>query len=40
MDIGSGAGFPATTLSNFAPHPFVFMHINDIKEYLRKAWEI
>lgn len=20
--------------------PFVFMHINDIKEYLRKAWEI
>lgn len=23
MDIGSGAGFPAGALSNFAPHPFV-----------------
>ena len=22
MDIGSGAGYPAGTLSNFAPHPF------------------
>lgn len=24
MDIGSGAGYPAASLSNFAPHPFVF----------------
>ena len=24
MDIGSGAGYPAAALSNFAPHPFVF----------------
>ena len=24
MDIGSGSGFPSATLSNFAPHPFVF----------------
>lgn len=24
MDIGSGKGYPATSLSNFAPHPFVF----------------
>lgn len=23
MDIGSGAGYPAATLSNFTPHPFV-----------------
>lgn len=23
MDIGSGKGFPASNLSNFAPHPFV-----------------
>lgn len=22
MDIGSGSGYPASTLSNFAPHPF------------------
>ena len=24
MDIGSGAGFPEASLSNFSPHPFVF----------------
>ena len=24
MDIGSGNGFPQASLSNFAPHPFVF----------------
>ena len=24
MDIGSGSGFPAASLSNFSPHPFVF----------------
>ena len=24
MDIGSGSGFPSATLSNFAPHPFIF----------------
>lgn len=24
MDIGSGKGYPADKLSNFAPHPFVF----------------
>ena len=24
MDIGSGKGYPACALSNFAPHPFVF----------------
>ncbi len=23
MDIGSGAGYPAAALSNFAPHPFI-----------------
>ena len=23
MDIGSGAGYPAASLSNFAPHPFI-----------------
>ena len=23
MDIGSGSGWPAAALSNFAPHPFV-----------------
>ena len=23
MDIGSGKGYPASALSNFAPHPFV-----------------
>jgi predicted NAD-dependent protein-ADP-ribosyltransferase YbiA (DUF1768 family) len=22
MDIGSGAGYPASALSNFSPHPF------------------
>ena len=24
MDVGSKAGYPASALSNFAPHPFVF----------------
>lgn len=24
MDIGSGSGYPASALSNFSPHPFVF----------------
>lgn len=24
MDIGSGTGFPSASLSNFAPHPFIF----------------
>jgi len=28
MDIGSGKGYPSTTLSNFAPHPFI---IDDVK---------
>lgn len=23
MDIGSGSGYPAASLSNFAPHPFI-----------------
>lgn len=27
MDIGSGHGYPAGALSNFAPHPFVFRGI-------------
>ena len=27
MDIGSGSGYPASSLSNFAPHPFI---IDDI----------
>lgn len=27
MDIGSGNGYPASALSNFAPHPFVFRGI-------------
>jgi len=30
MDIGSGAGYPASALSNFAPHPFV---IDGVKCY-------
>ncbi len=24
MNIGSGSGYPASALSNFSPHPFVF----------------
>lgn len=28
MDIGSGKGYPASALSNFAPHPFVLDGVN------------
>lgn len=28
MDISSGAGYPASSLSNFAPHEFI---IDDVK---------
>ena len=37
MDIGSGAGFPAGTLSNFAPHPFVIdgVQCNSMEGFLQ-----
>lgn len=37
MDIGSGAGFPAATLSNFAPHPFVIdgVQCNSMEGFLQ-----
>lgn len=28
MDIKSGGGYPAASLSNFAPHPFIFDGVN------------
>jgi len=28
MDIGSGQGYPAGALSNFAPHPFIFRGVS------------
>lgn len=37
MDIGSGAGFPSGTLSNFAPHPFVIdgVECNSMEGFLQ-----
>lgn len=37
MDIGSGAGYPASALSNFAPHPFVFdgVQVNSMEGFLQ-----
>lgn len=37
MDIGSGAGYPAASLSNFAPHPFVFdgVQVNSMEGFLQ-----
>lgn len=37
MDIGSGAGFPGATLSNFAPHPFVIdgVECNSMEGFLQ-----
>ena len=37
MDIGSGAGWPAAALSNFAPHPFVIdgIECNSMEGFLQ-----
>lgn len=37
MDIGSGAGYPAASLSNFSPHPFVFdgVQVNSMEGFLQ-----
>lgn len=37
MDIGSGSGYPSSSLSNFAPHPFVFdgVQINSMEGFLQ-----
>lgn len=37
MDIGSGSGYPSSSLSNFAPHPFVFegIQINSMEGFLQ-----
>jgi predicted NAD-dependent protein-ADP-ribosyltransferase YbiA (DUF1768 family) len=37
MDIGSGAGYPASALSNFAPHPFIMdgVMINSMEGFLQ-----
>ena len=37
MDIGSGNGFPAASLSNFAPHPFVIdgVQCNSMEGFLQ-----
>ncbi len=37
MNIGSGSGYPASALSNFAPHPFVFygIEINSMEGLLQ-----
>lgn len=37
MDIGSGAGYPAAALSNFAPHPFTIDNIecNSMEGFLQ-----
>ena len=37
MDIGSGAGWPASALSNFAPHPFVIdgVECNSMEGFLQ-----
>lgn len=37
MDIGSGAGYPAANLSNFAPHPFVIdgVECNSMEGFLQ-----
>lgn len=37
MDIGSGTGYPAGALSNFAPHPFVFdgVQCNSMEGFLQ-----
>ena len=37
MDIGSGEGYPAASLSNFAPHPFIIDNIecNSMEGFLQ-----
>lgn len=37
MDIGSGSGYPASALSNFAPHPFVIdgVECNSMEGFLQ-----
>ena len=37
MDIGSGKGYPESTLSNFVPHPFVVdgIHCNSMEGFLQ-----
>jgi hypothetical protein len=37
MDIGSGNGYPASALSNFAPHPFILdeVQINSAEGFLQ-----
>lgn len=37
MDIGSGSGYPAAALSNFAPHPFVIdgIECNSMEGFLQ-----
>ena len=37
MDIGSGTGYPASTLSNFAPHPFIIdgVQCNSMEGFLQ-----
>ena len=37
MDIKSGCGYPASALSNFAPHPFIFdgVHIASFEGFLQ-----
>jgi len=37
MNIKSGAGYPASALSNFAPHPFIFrgLQVNSMEGFLQ-----
>lgn len=37
MDIGSGTGYPSSTLSNFAPHPFIIdgVQCNSMEGFLQ-----
>lgn len=37
MDIRSGSGYPASALSNFSPHPFIFddIEINSMEGFLQ-----
>lgn len=37
MDIGSGSGFPSSSLSNFSPHPFVIdgVECNSMEGFLQ-----
>lgn len=37
MDIGSGSGYPSSSLSNFAPHPFVIdgIECNSMEGFLQ-----